>query len=96
MPLYIFAHFEPRPGERARLLDELRRIVEPTRAEAGCVRINLYESTRDPCSFFIHSEWTDDAAFEAHAELPHMTRFLSRVDEFIAHPWQAVRTRQIA
>ena len=95
MPLYIFVRFEPRPEKRVQLLDELRLILDPTRAQAGRVHINLYESTRDLCSFFIPSEWTDEAAFEAHAGLPHMTRFLSRLDELIAHPLQAVRTRQI-
>ena len=95
MALFIFARFEPRPGERNRLLDELTRLLEPTRREPGCVRIHLYESTRDPPVFFIHSEWTDEAAFDAHAELPHMKRFLTLVDDLISQPLQALRTRRI-
>ena len=95
MSLYIFARFEARPGKQLQLLDEMMLILEPTRAEAGCVRIHLYESTRDPLVFFIHSEWTDEAAFDAHAELHHMRRFLGLVDELITHPLQAVRTKQI-
>ena len=95
MPLHIFVRFEPRPGKQHQLLDELMLILEPTRAEAGCIRIHLYESTRDPLAFFIHSEWTDEAAFDVHAELPHMRRFLGLVDELITHPLQAVRTKQI-
>ena len=96
MPLYIFARFEPRPGKQRQLLDELMLILEPTRAETGCVRVHLYESTRDPSTFFIHSEWTDDQAFDAHAEQPHMRRFLGLVDDLIAQPLKAVRTKQIA
>ena len=61
MPLYIFARLEPRPGKEIQLLDELMRVVEPTRAEPGCLRIHLYESTRSPLVYFIHSEWTDEA-----------------------------------
>ncbi len=95
MALYIFARFEPRPGKQHLLLDELMLLLEPTRAEAGCIRIHLYESMRDPPLFFIHSEWTDEAAFDAHAELPHMKRFLGLVDELITHPLQAVRTKRI-
>jgi quinol monooxygenase YgiN len=95
LPLYIFARFEPRPGKQRQLLDELTLILEPTRAETGCVRIHLYQSTRDPLAFFIQSEWIDEQAFDAHAEMPHMRRFLSLVDELIAHPLQAVRTKQI-
>jgi quinol monooxygenase YgiN len=95
LPLYIFARFEPKPGKQRQLLDELTLILEPTRAEPGCVRIHLYESTRDPLAFFIHSEWIDEQAFDAHPERPHMKRFLGLVEELIAHPLQAVRTKRV-
>jgi quinol monooxygenase YgiN len=95
MLLYIFARFEPRPGKGLQLRDELMRVLEPTRAEPGCVRIHLYESTREPLFYFIHSEWIDERAFDAHAELPPIRRFLGLVDDLITHPLQAVRTKQI-
>src|ERR1035438_487633 len=85
----------PRPGKELQLRDELMRVLEPTRAEPGCVRIHLYESTREPLFYFIHSEWIDERAFDAHAELPHIRRFLGLVDDLITHPLQAVRTKQI-
>ena len=94
-PLYIFARFEPQAGKEDQLRDELRLVLEPTRAEPGCRRIHLFESVRGPLVFFIHSEWTDMAAFDAHAGLPHMTRFLGLLDGLITHPIQAVRTKEI-
>jgi hypothetical protein len=57
LPLHVFVRFEPLPGKQRQLHDELILILEPTRAEPGCIRIHLYESTRDPLAFFIHSEW---------------------------------------
>jgi quinol monooxygenase YgiN len=96
VPLYTFVRFEPQPGKQKQLLHELLLVIEPTRAEPGCTSIHLYESTREPSAFFIHSEWIDDAALDAHAKLPHMTRFLGIVGELLAHPLQAVRTKRIA
>lgn len=96
MPLYTFVRFEPLPGKEQQLRDELLRVLEATRAEPGCLRIHLFESTRGALTFFIHSEWVDDAAFEAHATLPHMTRFLAIVRDLISHPLQGVRTNRIA
>jgi len=96
MPLYIFVRFEPKPGKELQLRDELMRVVEPTRAEPGCARIRLYESTRGPQTFFIHSEWIDEPAFDAHAGLPHTVRFIGLIDGLITHSLQAVRTKQIA
>jgi len=94
MPLYIFARFEPKPGNESQLRDQLARILEPTRAEPGCLRIHLYESTRAPLVFYIHSEWIDAAAFEAHVALPHTQRFIRAVEPIITHPLRAVRTKQ--
>ncbi|MGA2131170.1 MAG: putative quinol monooxygenase [Bryobacteraceae bacterium] len=95
MALYIFARFEPKPGQASAVRDELMRVLELTRAEPGCVRIHLYESTRDPLVFVIHSEWTDAAAFEAHVELPHTQRMVSLVEPMLANPLQAIRSQQI-
>jgi len=95
MPLYLFARYDPKPGHQRELLNELSLVVEPTRAEPGCIRINVYESVREPQVFYIHSEWLDAAAFSAHAELPHTQRFMTNVVEHMTNPFQAVLTKQI-
>jgi len=95
MPIHVFVRFEPLPGKQTMLLAELTRVLEPTRAEPGCIRIRLYEATRSPLAFYIHSEWIDEQAFEAHAELPHTQRLIAAVGELIAHPSHAARTKQI-
>jgi quinol monooxygenase YgiN len=95
MALYTFVRFDPVPGKEQQLRDELLRVLEPTRAEPGCLRIHLFESTRGPLTFFIHSEWVDEAAFDAHATLPHMTRFLAVVRDLMSNPLHGVRTSRI-
>ena len=95
MPLHTFVRFEPIAGKEQQLREELKSLLEPTRAEPGCIRIHLYEALRDPLVFYIHSEWVDEAAFDAHPELPHMTRFLSLVKELVTHPVKGLRTREI-
>ena len=95
MPVYIFARFQPKPGREQEVSDELRRVLAPTGAEPGCLSIRLFESLREPRVFFIHSEWVDEAAFEAHIQLPHTQRMVSQVEPLIADPLEAVRTRKI-
>jgi quinol monooxygenase YgiN len=94
-PLYIFARFEPLPGKESELRAELEAVLEPTRAEPGCVRVNQYESVRGPLCFFVHSQWIDEAAFEAHAKLPHTQRLIERTADLMAQPLLAVRTHEI-
>jgi quinol monooxygenase YgiN len=95
VPLDVFVRFEAKPGKQDQLREELTLLLEPTRAEPGCTGIHLYESTRDHPTFFIHSNWIDDAAFDAHAKLSHMKRFLGLVNELITHPLDAIRTKRI-
>ena len=94
MPLFIFARFDPLPGKERQLHEELERVLAPTRAEPGCRRIHLFEATRGPLTYFIHSEWVDEAAFDRHCDLPHTTRFAAAVAGLITHPLEAARTRQ--
>lgn len=96
MALHVFVRFEPLAGKEQQLLDELIRVFEPTRAEPGCLRIHLFQSIRGQLTFFIHSEWIDEDAFDAHAKLPHMDRFCGLVASLITHSLQAIRTKQIA
>lgn len=82
------------------MADEVRRellaMVAPTRAEAGCVAMHVYEAVREPVVFYIHSEWRDEAAFAEHAGFAHTVRFVEAVSGCVTHEVQGVRTREIA
>jgi quinol monooxygenase YgiN len=95
LSVHFFVHFEPLPGKEMEFREELRRVVEPTRAEIGCLGIQVFESLREPFVFAIHSEWVDEAAFESHSQLPHTIRFLGAAEQLLAHPVQGLRLRQI-
>ncbi len=95
MSLHVFVRFEPRPGKEMEFRAELLRVIEPTRAEIGCVGIHVFESVREPFVFAIHSEWADEAAFELHAQLPHTVRFVGAAKELLTHPVLGLRSRQI-
>ena len=90
-----FIRFEPLPGKETAFREELLRVVEPTRAEIGCLAIRIFESLRQPFTFAIHSEWVDEAAFELHTQLPHTVRFLGAAAELLTHPVQGLRSREI-
>src|SRR5580658_5468837 len=93
--MHCFVRFEPLPGKETAFREELLRVIEPTRAEAGCLAIRIFESLHEPFTFAIHSEWVDEAAFELHAQLPHTLRFLAAAERLLTHPVQGLRTREI-
>src|SRR6266704_1167185 len=75
--------------------EALRNVVGPSREEAGCLSIQAFRSARDPCLFYIHSRWVDEAAFDHHAGLPHTVRFIERVQALIDHPLDVTRARLV-
>jgi quinol monooxygenase YgiN len=93
--LYIFARFHAHPGQEDALADVLREVLTLTRAEPGCLSIHAFRATRDPRLFYIHSVWTDEAAFEIHAALPHTVRFVAAVELLIDHPLDVTRAGRI-
>ena len=96
MELYIFARFHARPGQEEAVESALRDTVAPSREEPGCLSIHAFRSVRDRRLFYIHSRWKDEAAFEAHAGLPHTVRFIERVAPLVDHPLDVNRTERIA
>ena len=95
MDLFIFARFHARDGEERALAAVLDRQIRFVRGEPGCLMIDAYRSTRDPRLFYIHSRWVDEAAFEAHAELPNTVEFLERVQPLINHSLDVTRARPL-
>ena len=95
MSVHFLVRFEPLPGKEIQFREELLRVVEPTRAESGCLAIYVFESLRVPLVFAIHSEWLDEAAFESHAQLPHTVRFLAAAGDLLTHPVQGLWLRAI-
>jgi quinol monooxygenase YgiN len=94
--MHFIVRLKTRPGNEAEFRDQLLRVVEPTRAEPGCVNIHVFESLRDPTEFAIHSEWRNEAAFEQHARLPHTVQFVEAAEKLLTQDIAGLRSRQIA
>lgn len=86
--MHFIARFEPLAGREDEFREALKSVVEVSRTEPGCLRMAIFESLREPVTFAIHSEWTDEAAFERHAEFPHTKRFLEIAERLLTHPVQ--------
>jgi quinol monooxygenase YgiN len=95
MELFIFARFHARVGNEDAVAEALGDVLAPSRKEPGCLSIHAFRSVRDPQLFYIHSRWTNEEAFDAHATLPHTVRFIERVEPLIDHPLDVTRAELI-
>lgn len=95
MSFHFIVRFAPPAGTDADFRRELLGVTEPTRAEPGCLSYRAFESVGDPVAFAIHSEWADEAAFEAHSRMPHTVQFIVAAERLLGRPVQGLRARQI-
>jgi len=96
LSFHFIARFEPVPGKEADFREELLQVSGASRAEAGCLSIETFESLREPTVFAVHSEWVDEAAFELHATLPHTVRFIEAAEGLLTHPIQGLRLARVS
>jgi quinol monooxygenase YgiN len=95
LSFHFIVRCEPLPEKVAAFREEVLRVSQPSRAEPGCLRIDVFESLREPVRFAVHSEWTDEAAFELHARLPHTLLFLGAAETMLTHAVEGLRLRKI-
>lgn len=60
------------PGKETDLKQHLLSLAAPTRAEAGCVTYDLYESPEARHEFMRYEIWASPDALEAHKKTPHL------------------------
>ena len=49
--LTLIVRVKAKPGQEEPLLRELKGMLAPTRAEAGCIKYELHQSQSDPALF---------------------------------------------
>jgi quinol monooxygenase YgiN len=67
-----FTRIHDIPGKEADLERHLLSLTAPTRAEAGAIRYDLYQSPDQPHEFLRHEVWASPSALEAHKRAPHL------------------------
>ena len=70
--VHIVAHIVARDGEEARVQAHLEKLIEPTRAEPGCRKYELFVNKEKPGDFAFVEEYASDAAFQAHMDSKHL------------------------
>ena len=84
--LIVIARIVAIPGREEAVRDALLALVEPTRAEAGCITYDLHCDRSDPALFYFYEAWESEAHLDAHLASEHLARFGAMADELVAEP----------
>lgn len=81
--LTIIATIQASAGHEATVLEGLRGLVAPTRAEEGCVRYDLHRDLENPTQFVFREIWESEEHLARHLESAHITAHRERVGSLI-------------
>lgn len=79
----VIARFTAKPGHVREAAEILSALVEPTRAEEGCVTYELLQNNSDPTDFTFVEEWTSREALERHLATDHIAEGRRRISEHV-------------
>jgi len=82
----VLAHFVAKPSQVEVLRSLLVSLLEPTRAEEGCLQYDLWWSRSEPARFTLVEEWTDDGCLDRHLSAPHLERAKGLFPGLLAEP----------
>lgn len=72
------------PDCRERALELARRMIEATRAEAGCISYDFYVGLSDPNTLMLFQEWENMEALMGHFQTDHMEEFLRELPNVVS------------
>jgi autoinducer 2-degrading protein len=83
----IWVSVKVKPEKR----DQFLSVIEDdsicsVRDEPGCVRFDVLQDRSDPDRYYFYEVYRDEAAFQAHAETPHLARWRAASQEVLAEP----------
>ena len=64
------------PGRENELATQLHGLVQPTRAESGCLDYRLHTSAEVPGRFLFYEVFVNQAALDSHLNTPHFQAFV--------------------
>ncbi|UCF39016.1 MAG: antibiotic biosynthesis monooxygenase [Acidobacteriota bacterium] len=86
MAVTVIATIKAKAGKEEATRKALMALIEPTRAEAGCINYDLHQLTDDSTVFVFHENWKTKEDLDQHLAKPHLVDFLGKVDELLAEP----------
>ena len=87
--LTVVAVIKAKEGTEEKTKQALDALVNPTRAEEGCINFDFYQGTEDKGLFMFFENWTNREALDRHMQTPHIKAFGGQASALLAEPIKA-------
>jgi quinol monooxygenase YgiN len=81
--LIVFAEGKAKSGKADELRSRLQSLLQPTRAEAGCVQYDMHESLDEPGRFVFFERWKSKESLDQHLQSPHLQEFFEVANDLV-------------
>lgn len=75
MALTILAQITAIAGKEALVSDEIKKLIEVTRAEEGCLQYDLHVDNANPGFFVLFENWESRELWQTHMQAPHLSAY---------------------
>ena len=94
--IIVLAKVKAKNGSKDQLADLALSMVEPTRAETGCIKYDLHQSSDDSGAFMFYEIWKSKDALDQHIATPHLQNFLEKTRDILAEPLDVTIWKKIS
>ncbi|AZQ84353.1 antibiotic biosynthesis monooxygenase [Colwellia sp. Arc7-635] len=85
--LTIVANIIANPNKIELVKSELLKLIDVTRAEAGCINYDLHQDNENPAHFMFYENWETRELWQTHMANQHLADYMAAtegaVEEFI-------------
>ena len=89
------ARLKAKPGAEERLEEVLKSLIEPTRAESGCIDYTMHRDLEEPGVYYFYDNWRSQEDLDAHFEMPYMKRIIEMAPDLLAEPLKLIRLEKL-
>jgi quinol monooxygenase YgiN len=90
------AVLKAKAGRRSNLQAALLALIEPTRAEPGCLDYVLFEQRDEPGTFYMREAFRNRAALDTHVATAHFQAFAANMEALLAQPLRLIVLDQVS
>ena len=87
--LTIVAHITAKPDRIELVKTELKKLIDITRTEAGCLQYDMHQDNQKPAHFMFFENWNSRELWQKHMAAPHLLAMKAAtegaIEEFALH-----------
>jgi len=86
MNISVIAILTSRRDADAAFQIELKKLLNATLAEDGCLSYEIYEYNDEKCKYIVIDQWESEEALTKHQATPHYKYFMHIAPALLANP----------